>query len=86
MGSPSVGSEAAAADHVIALDERHLKRLLSQYVSYYHDARTHLELDKQTPAGRARSLENGTVICQKRDGRQLEVPNDDKQNSRSNDN
>ena len=49
-------------DHVIALDERHLKRLLSEYVSYYHDDRTHLGLDKQTPAGRARSLENGTEI------------------------
>ena len=55
-------------DHVIALDERHLKRLLSQYVSYYHDDRTHLGLDKQTPAGRARSLERGTVICQQRVG------------------
>jgi transposase InsO family protein len=55
-------------DHVIALDERHLKRLLSQYVSYYHHDRTHLGLDKQTPAGRARSLEKGTVICQQRVG------------------
>src|SRR5271169_3956570 len=55
-------------DHVIALDERHLKRLLSQYVSYYHDDRTHLGLDKQTPTGRARSLEKGTVICRQRVG------------------
>src|SRR5664280_2664635 len=55
-------------DHVIALDERHLKPLLSEYVSYYHDDRTHLGLDKQTPAGRARSLEKGTVICQQRVG------------------
>ncbi len=55
-------------DHVIALDERHLKRLLSEYVSYYHDDRTHLGLDKQTPAGRPRSLEKGTVICQQRVG------------------
>jgi putative transposase len=55
-------------DHVIALDERHLKRLLSQYVSYYHHDRTHLGLDKQTPAGRARSREKGTVICQRRVG------------------
>ena len=47
-------------DHVIALDERHLKRLLSQYISYYHDDRT--------PAGRARSLEKDTVICQQRVG------------------
>ena len=28
----------------------------------------HLGLDKQTPAGRVRSLENGTVICQQRVG------------------
>ena len=56
-------------DHVIALDERHLKRLLSEYVSYYHADRTHLGLEKQTPAGRARSLENSTVICQPRLGR-----------------
>ena len=55
-------------DHVITLDERHLKRLLSQYISYYHDDRTHLGLEKQTPAGRVRSLENGTVICQQRVG------------------
>lgn len=39
-------------DHVIVRDERHLKRLLSDYVRYYHDDRTHLGLDKQTPAGR----------------------------------
>ena len=29
-------------DHVIALNERHLKRLLSEYVLYYHEDRTHL--------------------------------------------
>jgi transposase InsO family protein len=29
-------------DHVIALNERHLRRLLAKYVSYYHDDRTHL--------------------------------------------
>src|SRR6266478_1951976 len=30
-------------DHVIALNERHLKRLLSDYRSYYHEDRTHLD-------------------------------------------
>jgi len=40
----------------------------ARYISYYHDDRTHLGLDKQTPAGRARSRENGTVICQQRVG------------------
>ena len=39
-------------DHVIALSERHLSRLLAQYVSYYHDDRTHLGLEKpETPNG-----------------------------------
>ena len=35
-------------DHVIALNERHLKRLLAEYVSYHHEDRTHLELGKGT--------------------------------------
>ena len=36
-------------DHVIALNERHLTRLLSEYVHYHHEDRTHLGLDKDTP-------------------------------------
>ncbi len=55
-------------DHTIALNERHLKRLLSDYVSYYNEDRTHLGLEKQTPTGRARSLGNHQVICQSRLG------------------
>jgi transposase InsO family protein len=39
-------------DHVIVLNERHLKWLMAEYVRYFHDDRTHLALDKQTPAGR----------------------------------
>jgi len=39
-------------DHVIALNERHLKRLLPEYVQYYHEDRTHLGLAKDTPDGR----------------------------------
>ena len=39
-------------DHVIVLNERHLKRLMYEYVRYYHDDRTHLALAKGTPAGR----------------------------------
>jgi hypothetical protein len=55
-------------DHVIALNQRHLKRLLSDYGSYYHEDRMHLGLKKQTPAGRARSLGNRQVTCQQRLG------------------
>jgi transposase InsO family protein len=39
-------------DHVIVLNERHLKRLMTEYVRYYHEDRTHLGLAKDTPAGR----------------------------------
>jgi putative transposase len=39
-------------DRVIVLNERHLKRLMAEYVRYYHEDRTHLGLAKDTPAGR----------------------------------
>jgi putative transposase len=39
-------------DHVIILNERHFKRLMSSYLFYYHEDRTHLGLAKDTPAGR----------------------------------
>jgi len=43
-------------DHVVVLGERHLRRLLHDYVAYYHEDRTHLGIAKQTPAGRLRSI------------------------------
>jgi transposase InsO family protein len=50
-------------DHVIILGERHLKRILSSYVRYYHSTRTHLSLDKDAPDGRAvQSPAKGTVV------------------------
>jgi hypothetical protein len=39
-------------DHVIVFNERHLRRLLNSYAAYYHEARTHLSLDKQCPMPR----------------------------------
>jgi len=39
-------------DHVIVLNERHLKRLMGEYIGYYHEDRTHLGLAKDTPAKR----------------------------------
>ena len=35
-------------DHVIVLNERHLKRLMAEYVRYYLEDRTHLGLAKDT--------------------------------------
>jgi len=55
-------------DHVIVLNERHLRRLLSEYIRYYHEERTHLGLSKETPGGRIRSVHRGRVIAQARLG------------------
>jgi hypothetical protein len=55
-------------DHVIAVNERHLKRLLSEYVHYYHEDRTHLGLGKGTPDGRIRSVASDRVVSRDRLG------------------
>ena len=55
-------------DHVIALNERHLKRLLSEYVSYHHEDRTHLGLGKGTPGYRTRCVTSGRVVSHDRLG------------------
>jgi putative transposase len=39
-------------DHMIVLGERHLRRILSAYLVYYHGARTHLSLAKDAPTPR----------------------------------
>jgi hypothetical protein len=44
---------------MIVLNERHLKRLMAEYVRYYHDDRTHLGLAKDTPAGRPTVIRSG---------------------------
>jgi len=55
-------------DHVIALNRRHLRRLLADYVGYYHDDRTHLGLEKGTPNGRIRAIAAGRVLSRARLG------------------
>jgi len=39
-------------DHVIALGEAHLRRILQSYDRYYNDVRTHRSLDKDAPLSR----------------------------------
>jgi len=36
-------------DHVIALNEPHLRRLIRDYVNYHHEDRVHDSLEKDTP-------------------------------------
>jgi hypothetical protein len=50
------------------VNRRHLKRLLTDYVNYYHDDRTHLGLGKGTPNCRTRSLASGRIISHERLG------------------
>jgi putative transposase len=39
-------------DHVVVLNETHLRHLLRDYLTYYHRCRTHLSLEKDTPEPR----------------------------------
>lgn len=55
-------------DHVIAVNERHLRRLLSEYLRYYHEDRTHLGLEKGIPHGRTRSTASSRVLSHDRLG------------------
>jgi hypothetical protein len=43
-------------DHVIIVNERHLKRLMSSYLLYYHEDWTHLGLAKDTPTSRPTAI------------------------------
>jgi putative transposase len=54
------------ATHLLVLSERHLRRILARYFSYYHRARTHLALDKDAPD--VRPVERSEV------GRIVQVP------------
>jgi putative transposase len=43
-------------DHIVVLSERHLKRILTSYFSFYHGWRTHLSLDMDSPESRPAQL------------------------------
>ena len=50
-------------DHVVVLNETHLRRLLREYLIYYHGARTHLSLAKDAPEPRrVERLDEGRIV------------------------
>jgi putative transposase len=58
-------------DHIIALNERQLRRLIRDYLNYHHDDRIHDSLDKDTPNRRpvaSRPSPSATVISSARLG------------------
>jgi transposase InsO family protein len=52
-------------NHVIVLNEEHLKRILTEYFEYYHHDRTHISLSKDTPLDRPtqNKPEDGKIIA-----------------------
>jgi putative transposase len=51
-------------DHIVIFSARHLRRVLSSYVDYYHASRTHLSLGKDCPDPRPiRSGGVGRVVA-----------------------
>ncbi len=52
-----------ALDHIIVLNKEHLRQTMSDYIAYYHGARTHLGLEKDCPNSRAIQLkDSGKII------------------------
>ena len=51
-------------DHVIVLNESHLRRILASYIDYYHRSRTHLSLDKDCPHSRpVQEVDAGKIVA-----------------------
>jgi putative transposase len=47
----------------VVLNETHLRRLLREYLLYYHGARTHLSLAKDAPEPRrVERLDEGRIV------------------------
>jgi hypothetical protein len=50
-------------DHVIVVSENQLRRILQDYLAYYHSCRTHLSLEKDSPEPRpVESLDQGKIV------------------------
>jgi putative transposase len=64
-----IGSVRRCLDHIIVLDEAHLRRILSQYFAHYHEDRTHLALERNAPIPRPIEARNsGRVVAAPRVG------------------
>lgn len=55
-------------DPIISMNELPLKRLLAEYVHYYHEDRTRLGLGKGTPSGRIGSRASGPILSREQLG------------------
>ena len=50
-------------DHVVVLNDAHLRRVLRVYLAYYHGVRIHLSLEKDSPEPRpVERLDHGRIV------------------------
>jgi len=49
-------------DHVIVVNQKHLRQLLLAYITYYQQCRTHLALNKDAPDGRTVCPPPGRIV------------------------
>jgi len=49
-------------DHMIVINQRHLRQLLLAYITYYLRSRTHLALNKDAPDGRPVCAPPGSIV------------------------
>jgi len=55
--SHSIGCRREVPDHVIPLNEQHLRRLVRDYVAYFQEDRIHDSLDKDKPNRRPAEMQ-----------------------------
>ena len=48
-------------DHILILNETHLRRVLIEFIDYYNSRRPHQSLDQQSPIPREESVTTGKV-------------------------
>jgi len=49
-------------DHVIVVNQRHLRQILLAYIAYYHRSRSHLALNKDAPDSRPVCSPPGRIV------------------------
>ncbi len=50
-------------DQLLIFNERHLYRVLDEYITYYNEARPHQGIEQQTPIVSNRATDRGDICC-----------------------
>jgi len=52
-------------DHILIINEAHLRNVLNEYLAYYNERRPHQGLEQQSPIPRSSCQPEGSIICRK---------------------